>query len=239
MKVRDEDTYPYSSLRLSLLHFPPQSISLTRKYRLVCNYEVMLPTAVCHSQQVPTPAIIYSLLFLHKKYTVIRYWSHSRCDELNKMPPNFFLCCTQFRLACINHDLNTNFKGSVFFSSVFHSSLPLPWTYIHTASPWKSNKLHTTFLHLQWVLGCISLLVHVSPAPSYLLFPWLPDLSHAGHAHAPVVCVHCHVVPPPPPPHSHPPRLFLSSASLKCTWINSWFLSIACSSAECLITRCR
>lgn len=68
----DEETYPSSSP--TLLHFQPQkSISLTRKYQLVCNYEVTPPTAVRHSQQDPTPAIIYSLLFFHEKYTVIRY----------------------------------------------------------------------------------------------------------------------------------------------------------------------
>lgn len=96
-------------------------ISLTRKYGLVCNYEVMLPAAVRHSKQAPIPAIIYSLLFFHKKYTVIRYWSHSRCDELNKTPSNFLICHTLLRLAGINHDLKTNFK--TFFVFVFFSFL--------------------------------------------------------------------------------------------------------------------
>lgn len=43
----------------SALHFQPQSISLTRKYWLVCNYEVMLPTAVCHSKYQHLPLFIH------------------------------------------------------------------------------------------------------------------------------------------------------------------------------------
>lgn len=59
MKGHDEETYPYSSLCLSPLHFQPQSISLTRKYWLVCNYEVMLPTAVRHSKSQHLPLFIH------------------------------------------------------------------------------------------------------------------------------------------------------------------------------------
>lgn len=59
MKGHDEETYPYSSLCSSPLHFQPQSISLTRKYRLVCNYEVMLPTAVRHSKSQHLPLFIH------------------------------------------------------------------------------------------------------------------------------------------------------------------------------------
>lgn len=59
MKGHDEETYPYSSLCSSPLYFQPQRISLTRKYRLVCNYEVMLPAAVRHSKSQHLPLFIH------------------------------------------------------------------------------------------------------------------------------------------------------------------------------------
>lgn len=159
---------PFSSVVSIFNH---KTISLTRKYWLVCNYEVMLPTAVHHSQQVPTPAIIYSLLFFHEKYTVIRYWSHSRCDELNKMPPNVFICCAQPRLACIYHGVKLQLQEGSFGRFQF-------FTHRHC-----HEHAHTRQTHgINYIRLSNDLSGSLDAYPPTILFAvsWFPDWSHAG-----------------------------------------------------------
>lgn len=157
----------------------------------------------------------------------MRYRLLSQCDELNKMPPNFLICCSaRLHKSWLKH---WDPEGFIFFLQfVTHHLHHHEHTHTHT-SPWKSHKRPTS---LQWVTGCISLLVHVSPAPLYLLFPDLQIWVMLDMFVSPVVCFHHHVVPLP-----------LYRLSVQCiTQVhmnNSWFLSIARSSAECVIARCR